>query len=150
MDWAHLHLALNHIPVFGPPFVLVVFLWSWWRRESRTLRFCLVLFVALAVASIAIKFTGDFAAEQTRGVLKLEEALVEQHEQTADQASTGVFLLGLAALGSLVLSRGGRPTPAWAIAVVAVLTLGTLVLMARTANSGGLIRHPEIRPPING
>ncbi len=143
MDWTHLHLALNHIPVLGPPFLLVMLLWSWARGEARTLRFCLTLCIALAALSIAIKFTGDFAAE--KAIPGVERTWIEHHEQTADQASTGVFLTGLAAGLARWLSRKGRTAPTWSIVIVIVLTVSTLALMARTANSGGQIRHPEIR-----
>lgn len=143
MDWTHLHLALNHIPVLGPPFLLIVLLWSWARGEARTLRFCLTLFVVLAALSIAIKFTGDLAAE--KAIPGIERSWIEHHEQTADQASTGVFLMGLAAGLALWLSRKGRTAPSWSIISIVILALATLVLMARTANSGGQIRHPEIR-----
>lgn len=96
MDWTHLHLALNHVPVLGTPFLLGFVLWSWWRGQAVTLRFCLWLFVALAAA--------------------------------------------------LFLSRGGRVTPKWSLMLLAFLALATFALMARTANFGGRLRHPEIRP----
>ncbi len=143
MNWTHLHLALNHIPVLGPLFLLPVLVWSWARGEARTLRFCLTLFVVLAGLSIAIKFTGDFAAEKP--IPGVERSWIEHHEQTADQASTGVFLMGLTAGLALWLSRKDRPAPAWSVVAVLILALATLALMARTANSGGQIRHPEIR-----
>lgn len=147
MDWAHLHLALNHVPVLGTPFLLGLLVWSWARRQEATLRFCLWLFVALAAASIAIKFTGDFAAEELgQAKLNMDAAWIERHEQAADQATTGVFLMGIAAAVALFLSRGGRPSPKWALAALAFLALVTFLLMARTANLGGRIRHPEIRP----
>jgi hypothetical protein len=147
MDWTHLHLALNHVPVLGTPFLLAWLLWSWARQQEVTLRFCLWLFVALAAASIAIKFTGDFAAEKVATRPGFDPALIQRHEQSADQAATGVFFMGVAAGLALFLSRGGRATPAWALGALAVLALATFVSMARTANFGGHIRHPEIRPP---
>jgi uncharacterized membrane protein len=146
MDWTHLHLALNHIPVLGTPFLLGLMLWSWARRQAMTLRFCLWLFVGLAVASIAIKFTGDFAAEKVGALPGFDKSLIEQHEESADQATTGVFFMGIVAGVALFLSRRGRSTPAWALGLLAVLAVATFALMARTANLGGHIRHPEIRP----
>jgi len=146
MDWVHLHLALNHIPVLGVPFLLGFLLWSWARRQTVTLRFCLWLFAGLAAASIAIKFTGDFAAEKVAAMPGLDKARIEQHEESADRAATGVFFMGIAAAMALFLSRGGRPTPAWSLGLLAVLALATFALMVRTANLGGHIRHPEIRP----
>lgn len=149
MNWIHLHLALNHIPVLGPPFLLLWLVWAWTRRETRALRFCLQLFVALAVVSIAIKFTGDFAAEAPGALGPGDQSRIQFHEETADQASTGVFLMGLTAFGTLLWSRRARPIPAWMLAVVAALAVLTLVLMGRTANSGGQIRHPQVRPGTN-
>ena len=146
MDWTHLHLALNHVPVLGTPFLLGFFLWSWLRGQSVTLRFCLWLFVLLAAASIAIKFTGDFAAEKVVAQPGFDKALINQHEESADQATTGVFFMGIAAAVALFLSRGGRTTPKWSLGLLALLALVTFALMARTANFGGHIRHPEIRP----
>lgn len=147
MDWTHLHLALNHVPVLGTPFLFGLLSWSWARRQSLTLRFCLWLFVGLAAASIAIKFTGDFAAERVGTTSGFNKALIEQHEESADRATTGVFFMGIVAAVALFLSRGGRAAPNWSLGLLALLALATFVLMARTANFGGHIRHPEIRPP---
>lgn len=146
MDWTHLHLALNHVPVLGTPFVLGILLWSWMRGQAVTLRFCLWLFVVLAAASVAVKFTGDFAAEALEKSPGFDHAFIERHEESADQATTGVFFMGVAAAMALFLSRGGRATPKWPVGLVAVLALATFVLMVRCANLGGQIRHPEIRP----
>ncbi len=104
------------------------------------------VFVMLAAASIAIKFTGDFAAEVLEKTPGFDQAFIERHEQAADQASTGVFFMGIAAAVALFLSRGGRPTPKWSLGLLAVLVVATFLLMVRCANLGGHIRHPEIRP----
>jgi hypothetical protein len=146
MDWIHLHLALNHLPVLGTPFLLCLLLWSWGKGQIVTLRFCLWLFVALAAASIAIKFTGDFASEKLANTPAFDRVLIDRHEQSADQATAGVFFMGIAAALALFLSRGKRHNTRWALAFVALLALITFALMLRTANLGGHIRHPEIRP----
>ena len=148
MDWPHLHLALNHVPVLGTPFLLGLLLWSWAWRQAVTLRFCLWLFVVLAAVSVAIKFTGDFAAEKIGAMPGFDKALIEQHEQSADQATTGVFLMGISAAVALWMSRSGRAAPKWARGLVALSALVTFVLMVRTANFGGHIHHPEIRPAV--
>jgi hypothetical protein len=146
MDWIHLHLALSHIPVLGPLFLLVFLGWSLVKRDRNALRFSFQLFVALAAVSIAIKFTGDFAAETVERWRDVDAAMVARHEQRADQAAMAVFLTGLAAGTGLIFARRGREIPRWLVMVTAMLAVITLVLMARTANVGGHIRHPEIRP----
>ena len=146
MDWVHLHLALNHLPVLGTPFLLLLMLWSWWRKQPVTARFSLWLFVGLSAVSIGVKYTGDFAWENVQKQPGFDPLLVERHEQAADQATTGVFFLGIAAAVALFVSRAGRTTPVWARVMVTVIAVATCLLMARTANFGGHIRHPEIRP----
>ncbi len=146
MDWTHLHLALNHVPVIGTPFLLGLLTWSWARGQDVTLRFCLWMLVVLAAASIAIKFTGDFAAEKLVANPALDKALLERHEESADQATAGVFFMGITATVALFVSRESRATPKWSLGLLAFLALATFALMARTANIGGQIRHPEIRP----
>jgi hypothetical protein len=147
MTWSHLHLALNHVPVLGAPFLLLLLVWGCWKRSRELVRTSLWWFVGFAVLSIALKFTGDFAAEEGVDRLKPHSAFVNAHEQSADQATTGVFLLGIVSAVAVFLGRAGRNTPRWAIGTVIVLALATSLLMGRTANLGGRINHPELRTP---
>jgi hypothetical protein len=150
MDWMHVHLALNHVPVIGTPFVTLLLLTGILRGSREIVRLSLWAFVLLCAVSVPIKFTGDFAEEQAGGLAGVDEALVERHEQAADRATTAVFLLGLAAAAGLFLGRGDRGVPRWAAVSLLVLGIATFVLMAVAANSGGEIRHPEIRSKAVG
>ena len=145
MNWVHLHLALNHVPVLGTFFVGLLLVAALIRNSDELKRCSLIGFVALALVSIPIKFTGDFANEKLAGASWLAEDRVTVHEQAADQATTGMFLLGLAAAFALWQSRGSRPIAQATLWTVLLLSLVTFLLMIRTANLGGEIRHEEIR-----
>jgi hypothetical protein len=145
MNWMHVHLALNHVPVLGPAFVAVFYVAALVAKHRGAQRFCLWVLVALAAVSVPIKYTGDFAMEEAALQTDMDPRYVNAHGETADQATTGAFLLGIAAAAALVAGRGGRAVPKWAHALVLVLTAATFLLMVRAANSGGLIRHPEVR-----
>jgi phosphatidylglycerophosphate synthase len=145
MDWIHVHLALNHVPVMGTPFVTLLLVAGVLRGSREIVRLSLWAFVLLCAVSIPIKFTGDFAEEQAEGLAGVDAALIERHEQAADRATTGMFVLGLAAAASLIGWRGERTVPGWAAVILLMLGVATSVLMAWAANSGGAIRHPEIR-----
>ncbi|MSU40856.1 MAG: hypothetical protein EXS22_04885 [Pedosphaera sp.] len=146
MNWAHLHLALNHLPVLGVPFVAVIFLIALRRRDVAWQRLALCGFVTLFFVALAAKFTGDFAHELVVDWNGFDHDLMHVHEESADQAVTAIFLLGLFSGIGLFLSRAGRALPKWAVAVVLVLALASTALLLRTASRGGEIRHPEIRP----
>jgi uncharacterized membrane protein len=146
MNWIHVHLALNHLPVFGTVFLIGLLPVALWRRSEDRKRSGLWAAVVLAALSIPVHFTGDFAEAQAHGLPDLEVTWVERHETAADQATTGMFVLGVAAAVGLLLARRGRPVANWAVAGALLLALVTFGLMARAANLGGQIRHPEIRP----
>ena len=145
MDWVHLHLALNHLPVWGTLFVLFLLLVGMFKSSDELKRLALWWTVILAALSIPIKFTGDFAVPLIETQPWLDSSLVSNHEQAADQATTGVFLMGLAAALGLYRGRGKRDISRAICITILVLTLLTFLLMARTANLGGQIRHEEIR-----
>ena len=142
MNWPHVQLALNHVPVLGSIFIFLLLVVGVCKRSDELKRLALQALLLLAVVSIPIKFTGDFASEQ---LADADATFVQRHEQTADQATTGIFITGLVALAGLIVSRRRKPVPAWATTVALVVTLATFLLLLRTAQSGGQIRHPEIR-----
>jgi hypothetical protein len=145
MNWTQLHLALNHLPVIGLPLVLLLLMVGWSRRSQEVLRIALWALLLLSLAAIAIKFTGDFAAEQSAARLTGVQTLVSRHEQAADQVTTLVFLLALACALALWFARKARPAKTWTLAVVLVLGLVTCLFYVRTAHSGGQIGHAELR-----
>ena len=146
MDAVHLHLALNHVPVLGTAFVAAALAVSLWRKNSEFVRLGLWAAVLLSVASIAIKFTGDAAWDDLRPWPQpYDGSRVERHESAADQATTGVFVAGVAAAVVLFLARRRPEVSAAQAGTVVALLLVTFVLMARTANLGGQLRHPQLR-----
>ncbi len=145
MDWIQIHLALNHLPVIGLPLAVLLLLIGMVRRSQEVMRLALWAVALMAVAAIAIKFTGDFAAEQAPEKFAPVKELVLRHEQTGDQVTTSVFLLGLAAALALVLARKNRPVRVWTLLLVMVLGAATTVLYIRCAHAGGQISHPELR-----
>lgn len=145
MDWIQIHLALNHLPVIGLPLALLLLSVGWGRRSQEVMRLALWAIALMAVAAIAIKFTGDFAAEQSPEKFAAVKELVARHEQAGDQVTTVVFLLGLAAALALGLARKNRPVRVWVLVLVLGLGVVTSLLYLRSAHSGGQISHPELR-----
>ena len=145
MDWLHLHLALNHVPVIGSLFVGLLLLTAMLRKSEELRRLSLWWLVGLMLIGIPIKFTGDLAVDRAKEIDGIEDARIEAHEQSADQATTGIFLAGIAASIALFKARKGKPVPQWGMIAALLLALVTFALMARSANLGGKIRHPEIR-----
>ncbi len=145
MDWVQLHLALNHVPVVGIPLVVLWLGVGWLRKSAELTRLAVWFLMVLCAAAIAIKFTGDFAAEQAAPRLAAEKELVLRHEESGDQVTAAVFVLGLLAVFSLWLGRAGRAIPNWILALLVAVGLITCGLYARSAHTGGQISHSELR-----
>ena len=145
MDWVKAHLALNHVSVIGTPFLALLLGWGWFRRREELVRLGLWWITIFSVISIALKFTGDFAAEQKGSDLAEVKRFVDRHEQSADQATAAVFLMGVAAGVALFAGRKRGRVPVWALAMTLLMAIGSGVMLARTAHLGGEITHPELR-----
>ena len=146
MSWAHIHLALNHVPVIGLPIALLLLAVALLRRSTELAKASLGLIALVAAVTIVVQLTGESAEELIEHLPGYSESLVEHHEEAALMATIGMSILGLVALTGLVLFRGAATIPSWVGG--GILLLGLLVggLMAWTANLGGQIRHTEIRP----
>ena len=85
MDWVHLHLALNHIPVLGTLFVGLLLATALVKKNRELMRLSLIWFVTLTVVSIRMKFTGDFGQQGTADSGWVAAELVAYADQAAGE-----------------------------------------------------------------
>lgn len=143
MNWAHVHLILNHVPVLGTLFGLLLLAWGMVRRNESLQRAALATFFVAALVAIPVFLTGEPSEEAVEHLAGTAEQAIETHEDAALLSLISVELLGVIAVLSVIRRRAGLSRfVARAALVVAVVTAG---LMARTANLGGKIRHAELR-----
>lgn len=145
MSWAHIHLALNHVPVIGLLIVLLLLGAATVRRSTELTRVSYALLVLLSATAVLVYLTGEPAEELVEHLPGFSEAIVEEHEEVALIATIGMVVLGVAALVGLVGFRAPRVIPGWYGRGVLFLALITGGVMVWTANLGGQIRHTEIR-----
>jgi glucan phosphoethanolaminetransferase (alkaline phosphatase superfamily) len=145
VSWAHIHLALNHVPVIGLLIVLLLLAVARLRASIELTRVSYGLLVLLAAAAVIVYLTGEPAEELIENLPGFSEALVEEHEEVALIATIGTGVLGLVALVGLMRFRPPRIEPAWYGRGVLLLALLMGGVMMWTANLGGQIRHSEIR-----
>ena len=145
MDWTHIHLLLNHVPVLGVIFGFLLLVYAFIKKDRGLQQVSLSLFVITGLLSVAVYLTGEPAEETVEHLAGVSETMIESHEEAALVAMVGATSLSAIALGGLLASRWSR---AIAKTLVAVALLGSLIvsgMMAWTANLGGQIRHSEIR-----
>ena len=149
MDATHLHLALNHAPVFGTIFALGLLIYGLWRRSNELKKTVMGFVVIITLLTFPAYFSGESAAEKPGAFTGPTKTLVEQHDEAAALAFTGIFVAGLFALAGLIMFRRGKAVPHWFGLVLMLALLVVSALMARAANLGGQIRHEEIRAKVS-
>ncbi len=145
MNWAHIHLLLNHIPVIGMLFGVLLLLVAMVKKDEAIKALSLQFFVLLAVLTVPVYLTGDPAAHVVRSLPGVTREIVERHDDAATVAFIGMIVLGVLALVGLILQYRTKSLPAWIVTLALVMSLAEAGWLAWTANLGGQIRHTEIR-----
>lgn len=145
MSAAHLHLALNHVPVLGTLFAAAILAYGILRHQDAVVRVALGLLVVSGLGAGVAYLSGEGAEDIVEGAAGVGESFIEAHEEFALIALVGAVVVAIVALGSLLVYRRRDVPRTLGLAVLAV-TLVSGGLMGYTANLGGQIRHVEIRP----
>jgi len=148
---AHVHLLLNHVPTVGFGVALALFLVGQTRRNDDLKRTGLVLFFCVAVLSIATYISGTAAASVLRGPDAaptyppfVAPQAIRAHEDAALLAFVFMEITGFFAWLALWQWRRVTHLSSAYFTTVLILSIATFGLMARAADLGGAIHHPEI------
>jgi len=153
MNAMHLHLAINHSPLYATMFAFFFVLIGMIVRNRTVVTAGLIIAVVAALCGIAADLTGnqaDEAIDKSPPIAGVDKTMIKEH----DEAATWVLIsscvtAGLAIITMIVGKRRGQ-RPRWMEVVVAVFLLWSLSVVARTALLGGRIHHPEVRAVVHG
>lgn len=145
MNWAHVHLMINHFPVVGVFGATTLLIYSLARKSEEVKRVSFGLFALLALITLAVFFTGQAAQDTVKKLPGVTEASIDRHEEMAEYALVFIETMGLTALAGLLFLRVTGAIPKWIVLAVLILSLITTAVVGLTANLGGQIRHTEIR-----
>jgi uncharacterized membrane protein len=145
MNWAHVHLMINHFPIIGALGVILLLVYALVRKSEEVKMVSFGLFLLIALMTLAVYFTGRAAEEVVKNLPGVTEASIGRHEEAASLALVLMEVLGVMALVGLLLLRRSGSIPKWVVIMVLVLSLITAAVVGLTTNLGGQIRHTEIR-----
>ena len=147
MTWAHVHLAINHLPVVLVPVAIAMLSTAWVMKNTELRKAGLAWLVVAAITGGGAYFSGEPAEDVVEDLPGVSKPAIEAHEEAALLAAVATGAAGVLALGALVIGRGPVPAPGWLFVTTVAVGLLAAALMVRTANLGGRISHPEIRGP---
>jgi len=148
MNWAHVHLIINHFPVIGILGALLLLVYSLVRKSEEVKMVSLGAFAIIALMTLAVYFTGEAAEKVVKNLPGVTETYIGRHEEIASLTLVLMEILGITSLAGLVLLRRSGAIPKWVVVLILILSLITAVVVNLTANLGGQIRHTEIRDDV--
>lgn len=145
MNQAHIHLIVNHVPIMGSLFALVLLGAGLLRKNPTLTQAGLVAVLAAGLLCLPAQLTGEGAAAIVQDMPRVSRALIQRHEAAAELGFWTLEGAASLALFGLLLLKNASPK-ARLLALLALLATGlSFGLLARAGNLGGQIRHTEIR-----
>lgn len=145
MNQAHVHLIVNHLPIMGVVIGFLVLVTGYFLKNTTVKQTALGIFAFSAIGLLPAFLTGEGAEEVVEGVAGIDEAFIEEHEDQAKIFTWSVGILGALSLLTFYLEWKAKSISKTLYLVVFVLGLASIVTGRMAGNSGGEIRHTEIR-----
>ena len=142
---AHLHLLVNHAPIFGSVFACLLLIASYFVAPDVMRRTAFIVLIATAIAGVLADKTGEPAEDAIRGYPGVQRKLIHDHEEMAEKAYYLAAALGVISIAALVRWRR-RPVPGGLNTAMVLATAFVSGAMIYTGLLGGRIRHTEVRP----
>jgi hypothetical protein len=149
----HLHLAINHSPLYSELFAFALLVIGLLAHKRTLVTTGLVVTIIGALCAFAVAWSGDGAADiikKSPPIAGVDKALIDAHEEAAGYFETAAYITAGLALISLIIGwrRGERFR--WLDGLIALAVLFSLSIVVRTALLGGRIHHPEVRAVVHG
>jgi hypothetical protein len=147
--WAHVHLAVNDIPINGFSFTAIFYVAaltnsskdSWAKASMLTLA---VSFLGLVLAF----FSGDPALKVIDGQSRTSgRAFTQHHIRGLFAVGFALIMIVLATIAVVKARRAGGPRNF--LIVVLIITILSAGALAWTGRAGGRINHYELQEPAD-
>ena len=145
INWAHVHLMINHFPVVGVFGGILLLGYAHVRKSEEVTMISLGVFVLIALITVPVFLTGEGAEDVAKKIPGVTEAYIGRHEELAELSLVLIEILGALALAGLIWLKRKGTIPPFVMILVLVMSLITSAVVGFTANLGGQIRHTEIR-----
>ena len=142
---AHLHLLVNHAPIFGALFATALLIVSYFGAATVLRRTAFVVLIATGIAAVLADKTGEPAEDAIRGYPGVQRKMIHDHEEMGEKAFYLAAALGVVSIYALYRWRN-RPVPGGLNLVMLLASAFVSGAMVYTGLLGGRIRHTEIRP----
>ena len=146
MNWAYVHLLINHVPVILAPLGFAVAILALITRRRAVWLYALASLTLAGISAYPVMATGDEASHIVRRAIpNVDRDAIEEHEESGDTAMW--FLLASGVVAAYAWWRLGRRIedrlPTWLVALVLLTGAASTVEVTIASLKGGEIIHKE-------
>ena len=143
MNPAHLHLIINHVPIFTTDIGVFILLWGMYKSNSSVRNIAFILFIIGAIGSYAAIQTGESAEEVVEEVAGVSHDAIHDHEEAAEVSLWFAIVMGLLSIGALAAKKLNLRFETGLHIVILLTALITSGILMYVAYEGGEIMHQE-------
>lgn len=147
MTPAHVHLLVNHVPILGTFFGLLVLAYGTFRGNKQIQGTAYLLFILSALGGVVAYLTGEGAEDLVEKIAGISENAIEAHEEAAVYSLIASIVLGLISAAGVFLGRIKTTYESRFAIAIGLVALFSFSVGARVGFLGGKIRHTELFEP---
>lgn len=148
MNDAHLHLVLNHFPLIGSIFGLVILITGMILKNNSVKNTAYVLFIVAAVFAAFSMGTGEGAEEMVEDMPNIGKEIIHEHEEIAEKLALVLYLLAAISLTGLIMNIKNHSKAKFISYAALIVAIAGVYIATLVGTSGGEIRHTEIRNDV--
>lgn len=148
MTQTHIHLLINHLPIFGSIFGGLILAYGLWVKSNQTILAAYYLFIISTIGTVIAYLTGEDASKLVEKIPGVNKTMIESHNAFALVALVSMIILGIASLIGILLTLKNTLISRTFAKVTLIASVISFALSARTGYLGGQIRHTELNPEI--
>jgi NADH:ubiquinone oxidoreductase subunit 5 (subunit L)/multisubunit Na+/H+ antiporter MnhA subunit len=142
MNIPHLHLILNHLPIFGIPVATLFLAHALISKNQNQKRMSLFVLIGLGLSVLPVYFTGEPVEHFLEKFVSVSESAIEPHEDAALIAMILTLLTTFASTLGIFLKNKEANSGLFSKSAL-VFAIAATISLAYTGFLGGKIRHTE-------
>jgi hypothetical protein len=154
MNWAYVHLLINHVPVILAPIGFVVAILALITKRRSVWLYALATLTLSGLSAYPVMASGDEASHIVRRIPGVSRDAIEEHEESGDTAMWFLLAAGVVAAYAwwrMTKQRPQETLPGWLVGLVLLTGAAAAGTVSYASLEGGYIMHKEAHqtPPPN-
>ena len=145
MNGAHFHILVNHFPIIGIIFGLLVLIGGLILKNNSIKNTAYSLFIIAAIFGFISMYSGEGAEEIVEDMPTVGHQIIHEHEELAEKFVLALYATGLFSILAFVTSLKNSKFAKILSFITLFLSIITTILSVNVGISGGEVRHTEIR-----